>query len=147
MLELNKGQTSLPSDVGAVTADEPSATELLANAIGVARRQIFVFLLFAMLGAGLGAVFFLRAAPNYSARATLLVDTRKIEILQQPAVSTEMPIQGMGAMESQVELLKSDEVALAVIRKLKLGGPQVRRRRKAGHCEGVNFQIFPRLFT
>ena len=144
MLETNKDQIFRPGVTGAFRTDEPSATELLANAIGVARRQIFVFLLFAMLGAGLGAVFFLRAAPNYSARATLLVDTRKIEILQQPAVSTEMPIQGMGAMESQVELLKSDEVALAVIRKLKLWeDPRFVGDGKPGIVRGLISKYFP----
>jgi polysaccharide biosynthesis transport protein len=118
MLEANKDQIAPPRDPRA--ADESSSAEKFTNAIGVARRQIFFVLLFAVLGTGLGAVFFLKAAPTYTATATLLVDTRKIEILQQPAVSSEMPIQSMGAMESQVELLKSDEVALAVIKKLRL---------------------------
>ena len=120
LLDMKRDQILPPSGVGTVTAEEPSAAEMFAYAIGVARRQIFVVLLFALLGAGLGAVFFMKAVPTYTATATLLVDTRKIEILQQPAVSSEMPIQSTGAMESQVELLKSNEVALAVIKKLRL---------------------------
>ena len=119
MLELIRDQISRPGALRTVT-DEPSSAESFAYAIGIARRQIFVVLLLAMLGAGLGAVFFLRATPTYTATATLLVDTRKIDILQQSAVSSQMPIQAMGAMESQVELLKSNEVALAVIQKLRL---------------------------
>ena len=120
LLDMKSDQILPPSGVGKVTADEPSAAEMFAYAIGVARRQIFVVLLFALLGAGLGAVFFVKAVPTYTATATLLVDTRKMEILQEPAVSSEMPIQSTGAMESQIELLKSDEVALAVIKKLRL---------------------------
>ena len=115
MLEASKDRI-----VGTAPAEEPSTAEMFANAIGIARRQIFIVLLFAILGMGLGAVAFLKATPTYTATATLLVDTRKIEILQQPAVSSEMPIESMGAMESQVELLKSDEVALSVIKKLRL---------------------------
>src|SRR5271165_3762078 len=120
LLDMKRDQILPPSRVGEVTADEASPAEMFAHAIGVARRQIFVVLLFALLGAGLGAVFFMKAVPTYAATATLLVDTRKIEILQEPAVSSEMPIQSTGAMESQVELLKSDEIALAVIKKLRL---------------------------
>jgi succinoglycan biosynthesis transport protein ExoP len=120
LLDMKRDQILPPSRAAEVTADESSAAEMFAYAIGVARRQIFVVLLFALLGAGLGAVSFQRAIPAYTATATLLVDTRKMEILQEPAVSSEMPIQATGAMESQVELLKSDEVALAVIKKLRL---------------------------
>lgn len=120
MLELNRDQISQTSGLGAITEEESSAADMFGFALGVARRQTLVVLLFAMLGAGVGAVSFLRAPPTYTASATLLVDTRKIEILQQPAVSSEMSIQSSGAMESQVELLRSDEIALAVIKKLSL---------------------------
>jgi polysaccharide biosynthesis transport protein len=98
----------------------PSSAESFTYALGVVRRQIFVVLVFALLGAGLGVVIFLKAAPIYAATATLWLDTHKIDVLQQPAVSSEMPIGAMGMMESQIELLKSDEVALSVIKKLKL---------------------------
>ena len=60
MLELNKDHTSLGGRLTAVTADEPSAAELFAYALGVVRRQMFIVLLFAMLGAGLGVVIFLQ---------------------------------------------------------------------------------------
>jgi polysaccharide biosynthesis transport protein len=120
LLDIKRDQILPPTGMGAVTAEETSLAEMLAYAIGVARRQIFVVLLFALLGAGLGAVFYTRAVPTYTATATLLVDTHKIDVLQQPTVSSEMSIQSTGAMESQVELLKSDEVAVAVIKKLRL---------------------------
>ena len=121
MLELNRDQISQTSGLGAITEEESSAADMFGFALGVARRQTLVVLLFGMLGAGVGAVSFLRAPPTYTASATLLVDTRKIEILQQPAVSSEMSIQSSGAMESQVELLRSDEIALAVIKSLAFG--------------------------
>src|SRR5208337_3375764 len=44
----------------------------------------------------------------------------KIEIFQQPAVSDALSMQAVGAVESEVELLRSDEVALRVIKKLNL---------------------------
>jgi polysaccharide biosynthesis transport protein len=120
MLEANMGGTSLPGESGAFTAHETSGPDSFAYAIGVARRQIFVVLLFAMVGTSIGTFFFLKAVPDFTATSTLLIDTRKIEISQLPAVSAEMSIQSYGAMESQVEVLKSDEIALAVINKLGL---------------------------
>jgi polysaccharide biosynthesis transport protein len=120
MLDANKGQPSLLSEESRAAADEPSAAEMFAYALGVVRRQVLLVVLLAVAGTVLGAFFFVKSPPKYTATAMLLVDTRKIDILQQPAVSTEMPIQSMGAMESQVALLKSDEIALAVIKKLNL---------------------------
>ena len=110
----------IPSELLPIATDEPSTAETIARGLGIVRRQFFVVFAFALLGLALGAFFFVRAAPKYTATATLLVDTRKMELVQQPAVYNDMSIQSMGAMESQVELLKADEVALRVIKKLNL---------------------------
>ena len=120
MLEANRDRTSLQREPEAFAADEVSAADAFARAIGVVRRQIWIVILFAILGAGLSTIFLLKAVPDFTATATLLIDTRKIEVSQQPSVSADMPIQAFGAMESQVEILKSDEIALAVIEKLGL---------------------------
>ena len=109
-----------PSEIVPIAAEEPSAAELFAHALGVVRRQIFVVLVLALLGAAFGGIFFVQAPQKFTATATLLINTRKMEIFQQPAVSDELPMQAIGAVESQVELLRSDEVALRVIRKLNL---------------------------
>jgi succinoglycan biosynthesis transport protein ExoP len=110
----------MPSELSPIATDEPSTAETIAFGLGIVRRQAFVVFAFALLGAALGGVFFVHATPKYTATATLLVDTHKIELVQQPTVYDETSMQSTGAMESQVELLKSDEVALRVIRKLKL---------------------------
>ena len=144
MLELNREPVSRLSSPRA-TADEPSAAELLAYVVGVARRQMSVVLLLAIFGAVVGAVFFLRAAPTYTATATLLVDTHKIDILQQQStVSNELSIQSMGAMESQVELLRSNEVALAVIKKFRLWqDPRFVGNGKPGIATALVHKYFP----
>jgi polysaccharide biosynthesis transport protein len=120
MLDSKNGANFLRSERVPMAADEPSAAESLTYVLGVVRRQIFVVLVLMVLGVVFGAIFFVRAPQNYTATATLLINTRKIEIVQQPAVSDEMPMQTTGAVESQVELLKSDDVQLRVIRKLNL---------------------------
>ena len=120
MLDSKNGANFLSSEVVPIAADEPSIAELFTYVLGVVRRQIFVVLVLALLGGGAGAIFFVRAPPNYTATATLLINTRKIEIFQQPAVSDALSMQAVGAVESQVELLKSDELQLRVIKKLDL---------------------------
>ena len=120
MLDGKRGAYLLPSEPTPVAAHEPSAAETIAHGLGIVRRQIWVVLVFALLGLALGGVYVLKAAPKYTATATLLVDTRKIDLVQQPTVSDEASIQSSGGMETQVELLRSDEVALRVIKKLNL---------------------------
>ena len=120
MLDAKRGAYLLPAELGPVAAHEPSAAETIARSLGVVRRQIFVVLAFALLGAALGGVYFLRAPPKFTATAILLADTHKMELIQQPTVYDQAPIQSIGAMETQVELLRSDEVARRVIKKLNL---------------------------
>ena len=138
MLDAKHGAYFLPSELTPqVAAHEPSTAETIAHGLGIVRRQIFVVLVFALLGVALGGIFFFQASPKYTATATLLVDTRKIELIQQPTVSNEASIQSIGAMETQVELLRSDEVALRVIRKLNLiGGSKIHWRRTSKRSLG-----------
>jgi succinoglycan biosynthesis transport protein ExoP len=120
MLDAKRGAYLLPSDLAPRAEHEPSAAETMARALGIVRRQIFLVLAFALLGLTLGAIYVLRSAPKYTATATLLADTRKIDLVQQPTVYNEASIQSIGEMETQVELLRSDEVALRTIKKLNL---------------------------
>ena len=120
MLDAKRDAYLLPSDVSPKAEHEPSGAETIARALGIVRRQMLVFLVFSLIGLALGAVYVLRAAPKYTATVTLLADTRKIELVQQPTIMNEASIESVGAMETQVELLRSDEVALRTIKKLNL---------------------------
>src|SRR5208337_5590353 len=105
MLDPKNGAGLLSSDpVPPIAADEPSISESIAYILGVVRRQIIVVLAFALLGAAFGGNFLLHAPPSYTATATLLINTRRIEIIQQPAVSDTLSMQTVGAVESEVEL-------------------------------------------
>ena len=120
MLDSKSQAYLLPSEPAPRVEQEPSAAETIARGLGIVRRQIFVVLAFAVLGVALGAFYVLKAPPKYTATVTLLADTRKMELVQQPTVYDQAPIQSVGAMETQVELLRSDEVALRVIKRLNL---------------------------
>jgi polysaccharide biosynthesis transport protein len=119
MLDGKRDAYSISSEQASIAADEPSTAETIARGLGILRRQILLVLVFALLGVALGGIYVLKSPPKYTAAVTLLADTRKIELVQQPTVN-EAPIQSVGAMETQVELLRSDEVALRVIKKLNL---------------------------
>ena len=120
MLDAKRGPYLLPSELAPIAAHEPSVAETIAHCLGIVRRQIFVVLVFALLGAALGGIFVFQARPKYTATATLLADTLKMDLIQQPTVFDEASIQSLGAMETQVEMLRSEEVALRVISKLNL---------------------------
>jgi len=121
MLDGKRGAYFAPSESAPIVADDASAAETIAHALGIVRRQIWGVVVFALLGLALGGLYVLKAPPKYTATATLLADTRKLEVVQQPTVYNEASIvQSGGGMETQVELMKSDEVALRVIKKLHL---------------------------
>src|SRR5579871_4564349 len=120
MLDAKHGAYFIPSEPPHLAVHEPSTAETIARSLGIVRRQIFVVLVFATLGVALGGIVFMQAAPKYTATATLLAETRKIELIQQPTISSEPSIQSAGVMETQAELLRSDEVALRVIKELNL---------------------------
>ncbi len=120
MLETNRGRLPSGMDAGAAMAEEPSGSMSIASIIGLLRRQFWIILLCGALGAGGGAAVLLKIKPNFVAITTLLIDTRKFQISQQPAVVGQMSFESSAAVESQLELLKSEKIALAVIKKLEL---------------------------
>ena len=120
MLNSNNERSLIAAKPYSMEADEPSTAESIASIFGMVRRQILLVFVLGFIGAVLGTIFLLKAQPPFTATTTLLIDTHKMEIFQQPAVSDALPIQAMGAVESQIELFRSDAVALRVIKKLNL---------------------------
>ena len=67
----------------------------------------------------LGFLYVLTATPSYTATATMIIDSNKAQLFQQRSMFDDLPMDS-GAVESQVEVLKSENIALAVIKQLKL---------------------------
>ena len=59
------------------------------------------------------------APATYTAEATILIDPRRLQLFQG-ATFAESQIDSPSALESQIELVKSEPVALSVIRDLRL---------------------------
>lgn len=89
--------------------------------IAVARRQWRLVAASVALFLGLGLLYVFTAVPQYTATANVLIDKDNSDVASQLSTFT---IGGFaddeGSVLSQVELIKSDTIALAVIDKLKL---------------------------
>ena len=94
--------------------------ETLAHLVGFIRRQLPVIVFVTLLGMALGVIYLVTTPPSYTAYAKLLVDSRKINLFQQqPSILGDIPID-TASVESQIEILTSDNVALSVIKDLHL---------------------------
>jgi polysaccharide biosynthesis transport protein len=94
--------------------------ELVQQTIDLVRRQfpIFVFIIGCCLA--LGLVYLLTAPAKYTSHAVLLIDSSKLRFLQdQQTAVTEVPID-TEQVETQVEILKSENIGLSVVKELKL---------------------------
>ena len=96
-----------------------SPEQTLASFVGFIRRQMGVVIFVVLLAFSLGLVYVTTTPPSYTAYVKLLIDARKVQLFQQQSILGEIPID-TASVESQVELLKSDNVAASVIKALHL---------------------------
>ena len=82
------------------------------------RRQFVVITSTALVVASLGALYAFMAPPIYTAEATIIIDPRRVQLFPG-ATFAEGQIDSP-SLESQIELVKSEVVALSVIRDLRL---------------------------
>lgn len=115
-------RTHLQERGGGLSEREPagpsvSISELVERMSGFLRRRYMTFAIVTGLATACGLVYLLTAPAEYTAHAVLMIDSSKLRALQ-PSPS-EVPLD-TAQVESQVELLKSDKVAKAVVKDLHL---------------------------
>src|SRR5262249_1005700 len=117
MLQVNDPRTA-PEQAFAVS-EFLSPAELYAALIGFLRRQysIIALVLFCMLA--LGAIFIVTSPPRYTANAVLVIDTHKTQVFQPTTPLGELPIDS-ATVDTQIEILNSEKIALSVIKDLRL---------------------------
>ncbi len=115
MLKANK----YPGEAAAGAVGHLSSDEFYSSFIEFVRRQWPVIVSSALLALILGVVYVLNAPATYTAQATMIIDTHKVNILQQQSLIGDLPIDS-ATVESQVEILRSENIALAVIKQLRL---------------------------
>jgi succinoglycan biosynthesis transport protein ExoP len=97
-----------------------SPKELVEQLFEFGRRQYPVIVLISACAAALGLVYLFTTTKLYTAHAMFLIDTSKVQVLQQQQqVIGELPLD-TAQVETQIEVLKSEGVALSVIKELKL---------------------------
>src|ERR1700722_18424356 len=119
MLEVSKSFPSVTPEL-AFSGPSGSSADYLSVATGILRRNWLIFAIILTITTSLLVAYYLISTPIYRAVATVALDTRKFQLFQQPTSMGEVSIDSSAAVESQVEILKSENIALQVIKKLNL---------------------------
>jgi polysaccharide biosynthesis transport protein len=101
------------------TATAISPRDLLASLSSLARRRFGIIVLIFSVCVMCGAIYLYVAAPKFLAQASILIDTRKTQLFQQQSVVGDSTIDS-SAVDSQIEVLKSEAIAAAVVKQLHL---------------------------
>ena len=109
---------SQPPSLESETTQENSLRELAHWAIGIVRRQFLVIALIAVVGTSLGTFYVLIAPPTYTAETTIVIDPRRVQLFPK-ATFSEAQIDSP-ALEGEIELMRSEPVALSAINALGL---------------------------
>ena len=96
-----------------------SPGDLLASFTSLARRRFGIIVLIFSLSVTCGAIYLFTAPPKFLAKASLIIDTHKTQLFQQQSVVGD-PTLDSAAVDSQIEVLKSETVAASVVKELHL---------------------------
>jgi polysaccharide biosynthesis transport protein len=101
------------------SSDSLSLSETAELISSFVRRQFPIFVFIFSCAIALGLVYLFTTPASYTSHAMLLIDSSKVRILQQEAPMGDVPID-TAQVETQVEILKSENIGLSVIKDLKL---------------------------
>jgi polysaccharide biosynthesis transport protein len=101
-------------------AQPETASETFQFILDFIRRQYRVIAFATVIAIAMGIAYLFTTPPSFTATATMLIDTQNAHLFQQQSVGDLSMAIDPGMVESQVEILKSEKVALAVIKKLDL---------------------------
>src|SRR5215510_11933799 len=111
-------QPTEPLSLESAATQEPSFRELAHWAIGIVRRQLLVIALIGAIGTSLGVVYILMAPSNYTAEARIVIDPLRVQLFPKAMFSESQ--YDWSALDSEIELVKSEPVMLPVINSLGL---------------------------
>ncbi len=127
------------------SGESQSLEQTVSAAISLVSRQYPVMIFTLLLCIGLAGVYVLTATKRYTGTAVLMIDSRKMQGLQTQGASTgDNPIDS-AMVDSQVEVLKSETIASAVIKDLHLLDSPEFMREDAGLLSGLS-QLFSNFF-
>jgi succinoglycan biosynthesis transport protein ExoP len=108
-------------EIESTAPEAPSLEQTLSSALALIGRQYPVMIFTLLLCICLAGVYVFTATKRYTGIAVLVIDSRKMQGLQTqaPTGGGDNPIDS-AMVDSQVEILKSEAIAAAVIKDLKL---------------------------
>jgi succinoglycan biosynthesis transport protein ExoP len=116
MLQSNKTQSEISREPASPILSGAESWEKL---VGFVRRQISVIVFVMLLTTAIGVIYLFTARPSFTADAKMMIDARKVQVFQQQSILGDVPID-TAQVESQIEVLKSENVAAAVVKSLHL---------------------------
>jgi len=116
MLQVNKPSSEINRDYAEV---EGSPAQTLTSYVEIVRRQFPTMVAIVSACVILALLYLFTAAPQFTSTAQMVIDTRKVQLFQQQSVLGDIAVDS-ATVETQVEILKSENISLAVIRDLNL---------------------------
>jgi polysaccharide biosynthesis transport protein len=96
-----------------------SPRDLMRGATSLARRRFGIMALVFSVTVICAAIYLLVAAPKFLAQASLIIDTRKTQLFQQQNLVGDAAVDS-AAVDSQIEVMKSEAIAASVVKDLHL---------------------------
>ena len=120
MLQLPSRNTS-PDTTSAtsVSFDLGRFVELYEWCRSFLRRQYPIVIATVGICLSVGLIYLFTTPPKFTAMATIVLDTRKVQIFQQQPIFNDQVLDS-SAVDTQVEVLRSDNLARAVVKDLRL---------------------------
>lgn len=95
------------------------AAEILTSSAAFVRRNLRLILALLGLTIGLSAIYLLFATPRFTAEAVLYIEKPHIRTVQSEPVTGDNSVDSK-TVDSQGEILKSDAIAISVVKRLQL---------------------------
>src|SRR6476659_6563419 len=119
MLQLNEPLVGV-GDAKSRRFETNSPTEMLKSFTDFLRPQFPIILSFILLCIAIGVAYLLTAPQMFTAHTSMIIDTHKVQLFRNLEQSSNNNIVDTGMVDSEVELLKSENVSLAVIKRFNL---------------------------
>lgn len=116
MLQVNKPTSEINRDFAEA---DGSPSQTLTSYLDIVRRQFPTMVAIVAACVILALLYLFTAAPQFTSTASMVIDTRKVQLFQQQSVLGDIAVDS-ATVETQVEILKSENISLAVIRDLHL---------------------------
>lgn len=112
MLQVNKPTSEINRDFPEA---DGSPSQTLTSYLDIIRRQFPTMVAIVSACVILALLYLFTAAPQFTSTASMVIDTRKVQLFQQQSVLGDIAVDS-ATVETQVEILKSENISLAVIR-------------------------------